>query len=70
MSVSYLQQEPAAGLHPRTDSQASAVVDQGIVVQESFNTVCAVEYLKSNNVSPDVIARVLSHPEQRRKPAW
>ncbi|MGV7206876.1 hypothetical protein ACLB1G_03360 [Oxalobacteraceae bacterium A2-2] len=70
MSVSSLQQAPAAGLCPRTNTQASAVVDQGIVVQESFNTVCAVEYLKSNNVNPDVIERVLLHPEQRRKPAW
>jgi hypothetical protein len=46
---------------------ADAVVERGISVQASFNTVCAIEYLKSHNVDPEVIERVLLHPEQRRK---
>ena len=59
MNVSLLQQ--------RHDDESSAVIDRGIVVQNSFNTVCAIEYLKSHNVDPEVIERVLLHPDQRRK---
>lgn len=51
----------------RVDEQCCAVVDRGILVQSSFNTICAIEYLKSHNVDPQVIERVLLHPEQRRK---
>lgn len=51
----------------RTDEHGSSVVDRGILVQSSFNTVCAVEYMKSHNINPQVIERVLLHPEQRRK---
>lgn len=51
----------------RRDEQSSAVVERGIVVQSSFNTICAIEYMKSHNVAPQVIERVLLHPEQRRK---
>lgn len=51
----------------RQDQESSAVVERGITVQSSFNTVCAIEYMKSHNVDPKVIERVLLHPEQRRK---
>ncbi|HEX5344930.1 MAG TPA: hypothetical protein VFX55_20715 [Duganella sp.] len=51
----------------RRDQASSAAVERGITVQASFNTVCAIEYLKSHNVHPNVIERVLLHPEQRRK---
>ena len=68
MNVSLLQQAPQAGLlQQRSNEQGSAVVDRGILVQSSFNTVCAIEYLKSHNIDPQVIERVLLHPEQRRK---
>lgn len=59
MNVSFLQQ--------RQDAASSAVIERGITVQTSFNTVCAIEYLKSHNVHPKVIERVLLHPDQRRK---
>ncbi|WP_254451787.1 hypothetical protein [Duganella vulcania] len=59
MNVSLLQQ--------RSDEQCSAAVNRGIQVQSSFNTVCAIEYMKSHNVDPRVIERVLLHPEQRRE---
>jgi hypothetical protein len=36
-------------------------------VQTCFSTLCAIEYLKSNNVSSDIIERVLLHPDLRRK---
>lgn len=51
----------------RRDEQSSSVVERGIIVQSSFNTICAIEYMKSHNVAPQVIERVLLHPEQRRK---
>ncbi len=59
--------ELADTYHQRLDEQSCAVVDRGILVQSSFNTICAIEYLKSHNVDPQVIERVLLHPEQRRK---
>ena len=59
MNVTLLQQ--------RHDEECSAVVERGILVQTSFNTVCAIEYLKSHNVDPQVIERVLLHPDQRRQ---
>lgn len=51
----------------RRDERTSAVVERGITVQSSFNTICAIEYMKSHNVAPQVIERVLWYPEQRRK---
>lgn len=62
-------QEPAstASYRQRRDEESSAAVDRGILVQTSFNTVCAIEYMKSHNVAPQVIERVLLHPDQRRK---
>lgn len=68
MNVSLLQVSPQAGLlQQRSNELCSAVVDRGILVQSSFNTVCAIEYMKSHNIDPQVIERVLLHPEQRRK---
>ncbi|SDG53058.1 hypothetical protein SAMN05216320_105105 [Duganella sp. OV458] len=58
---------PVSVFKPRQDEASSAIVERGIVVQNSFNTVCAIEYMKSHNVRPQVIERVLLHPDQRRK---
>lgn len=51
----------------RADRFSSQIVDRGIKVQESFSTLCAIEYMKSHNIHPDVIERVLLQPAQRRK---
>ncbi|MBJ7312615.1 hypothetical protein ACFOLJ_21435 [Rugamonas sp. CCM 8940] len=51
----------------RSNMQSSEVVDRGIAVQASFSSICAIEYLKSHNIDPEVIKRVLLHPELRRK---
>jgi hypothetical protein len=71
MNVSTVPQQTGTELadvyHQRLDEQICAVVDRGILVQNSFNTICAIEYLKSHNVNPEVIERVLLHPELRRK---
>lgn len=58
------------GLAPpqqRYNARCSEIVDKGIAVQNCFSTLCAIEYLKSNNIQPDVIERVLLHPDLRRK---
>lgn len=57
----------ADGYQARVDERGREIVDKGIMVQASFNTMCAIEYLKSHNVEPHVIERVLLHPDQRRK---
>lgn len=51
----------------RADRFSSQIVERGIKVQESFSTLCAVEYMKSHNIHFDVIERVLLNPAQRRK---
>ncbi|KQN77119.1 hypothetical protein F8197_13480 [Duganella sp. FT27W] len=53
--------------YQRSDSHSSAIVERGIIVQSTFNTVCAIEYLRSHNVQPQIIERVLLHPQQRRQ---
>ena len=54
-------------MQERHNEECSAVVNRGILVQTSFNTICAIEYMKSHNIDPQIIERVLLHPEQRRK---
>jgi len=51
----------------RADRFSSQIVERGIKVQESFSTLCAIEYMKSHNIQPEVIERVLLQPSQRRK---
>ncbi|GEM_PF-814168 len=52
--------------YERRDLQRRDIVDHAIRVQQSSNTVCAIEYLKSHDIDPDLIARVLLEPEHRR----
>lgn len=54
-------------LQPRRNALVSAAVERGIEVQRSFNTLCAFEYMKSQNIPSAVIERVLLEPELRRK---
>jgi hypothetical protein len=52
--------------YERRDQRRRDVVDQSILIQHRANTMCAVEYLKSNGVAAHVIERVLLEPERRR----
>jgi hypothetical protein len=54
--------------HPdaRHDDAQCDVVERGISMQQSSNTMTAVEFLKSHDVRPQIIARVLLEPEKRR----
>jgi hypothetical protein len=67
MNVTILSDSNLSTRCQRSDEDSSAAVERGILVQNSFNTVCAIEYMKSHNINPLVIERVLLHPEQRRK---
>ncbi|MES2257569.1 MAG: hypothetical protein V4724_03570 [Pseudomonadota bacterium] len=53
--------------HQRRDERCCEIINKGISVQSCFSTLCAIEYLKSNNVHPEIIERVLLNPDQRRK---
>jgi hypothetical protein len=55
--------------YQRQDNRRRDIVNHGISVQESSNTVSAIEYLKSHDIAPDVIERVLLEPQRRRNPA-
>ncbi len=50
----------------RHDDAQRAIVERGISMQQSSTTMSAVEFLKSRDVGPHVIARVLLEPEKRR----
>lgn len=52
--------------YERRDSRCRDIVDHAIVVQETRNTMSAVEYLKSHDIASHVIERVLLDPERRR----
>ena len=50
----------------RHDDTQRTIVERGISMQQTSNTMSAVEYLRSRDVGPHVIARVLLEPERRR----
>lgn len=50
----------------RHDETQRTIVERGISMQQSSNTMSAVEYMRSRDVEPQVIARVLLEPERRR----
>ena len=53
--------------YQRLDLQRRDIVNHGISVQESSNTVAAIEYLKAHDIDPQVIERVLLEPQRRRR---
>jgi hypothetical protein len=52
--------------YERVDLRMRDIVDHAISVQESSNTVSAIEYLKSHDIDARVIERVLLEPQRRR----
>ena len=50
----------------RHDETQRNIVERGISMQQSSNTMSAVEFMKSRNVGAQVIARVLLEPARRR----
>ncbi len=72
MSSKQLQgagQPPAASTdYTRQDARRRDIVDHAISVQESSNTMSAIEYLKAHDIDAALIARVLLEPMQRRSP--
>ena len=59
------------GVSPRTDytrhdGRRRDIVNHAISVQESSNTVAAIEYLKAHDIDAAVIERVLLEPLRRR----
>jgi hypothetical protein len=53
--------------YERLDLQRRDIVNHAISVQESSNTISALEYLKSHDIDANVIERVLLEPQRRRK---
>ncbi|MCU6435213.1 hypothetical protein LPB67_15660 [Undibacterium sp. Jales W-56] len=50
----------------RQDRITEGIVNKGISIQSTFGTLCALEYLQAEGVSPIVSKRVLSDANQRR----
>jgi hypothetical protein len=55
--------------YERLDLKRRDIVNHGISVQESSNTMAAVEYLKAHDIDARVIERVLLEPQRRRRNA-
>ena len=55
--------------YQRQDMRRRDIVNHGISVQESSNTMSAIEYLKSHDIAAEVIERVLLEPHRRRIPS-
>ncbi len=53
--------------YQRQDEQQRVIVDQALRVQQSSNTMAAIEYLKAHDVDATVIERVLLEPHRRRR---
>jgi hypothetical protein len=62
-------QAVAVADYQRQDMQRRDIVNHGISVQESSNTMSAIEYLKAHDIDPEVIERVLLEPSRRRSPS-
>lgn len=54
---------PAEARHDETQRH---IVERGISMQQTSNTMSAVEFLRSRDVGAQVISRVLLEPERRR----
>lgn len=52
--------------YTREDVHRRDIVNHAISVQESSNTVSAIEYMKAHDIDAAVIARVLLEPIRRR----
>jgi hypothetical protein len=52
--------------YERRDVRSRDIVDHAISVQETRNTMSALEYMKSHDVAAEVIERVLLDPDRRR----
>ena len=55
--------------YERLDLDRRDIVNHAISVQESSNTMAAIEYLKAYDIDPRVIERVLLEPARRRSTA-
>ena len=56
----------AEDTYQRQDLYRRDIVEHGVAVQRSSNTVAAIEYLKAHDIDPLVIERVLLEPHRRR----
>ena len=56
-------------LTQRLDAQRSSIVDLGVALQSRDGTISAVEFLRSRDIDPAVIERVLGEPDRRRPPS-
>jgi hypothetical protein len=55
--------------YERLDVKRRDIVNHGISVQESSNTMAALEYLRAHDIDASVIERVLLEPQRRRRSA-
>lgn len=58
-----LSQDP----QKRCDTKTAVVVNQGIKLQNSIGTACALEYFQAHRVPPYVICRVLVRGASHRQ---
>jgi hypothetical protein len=66
LDTTVLEKDEIAVPYQRRDDDLREIVDLGIALQQRANTMTAVEYLRSQQVSNAIIERVLTEPGRRR----
>ena len=61
------QRENSSLTDARSDLFTSRLIDQALGLQICFGTKCAAEFLRDNGVDIDVVMRILTRPDLRRK---
>lgn len=51
----------------RSDSATAHIIDQALGMQVCFGTKCAADFLRDNSADIDMVLRVLTRPDLRRK---
>lgn len=59
----------ADGNNLRQDYRQRDIVEHGILMRERGSTMSAIEYLRTRDVAPHVIRRVMLEPDRRRRTA-
>lgn len=60
------ESRPPADAQTRIDSQTAELVEQGLFLQKSIGTACALEYFQAHRIPPHVTCRVLMGTLHRR----
>lgn len=53
---------------PRIDHITAEQIEEALILQNTFGTLCALEFLKAKGIDHQITQRILGQPENRRQP--